>query len=134
MKIAIVAPSPVPFTIGGAELLFSGMQDAINSYTSHQCELIKLTTKENTFWDLIESYYKFYQLDLSHFDMVISTKYPSWMIRHHNHIVYMLHPLRGLYDTYKLCTGNLEMPEEFKNGLVKEILDITDARIKKKKM
>ncbi len=133
MKIAIVAPSPVPFTIGGAELLFSGMQDAINNYTSHQCELIKLTTKENTFWDLVESYYKFYQLDLSHFDMVISTKYPSWMITHHNHIVYMLHPLRGLYDTYKLCTGNLEMPEEFKTGLVKEILDITDIRIKKKK-
>jgi hypothetical protein len=74
MKIAIVAPSPVPFTIGGAELLFSGMQDAINNYTSHQCELIKLTTKEDNFWNLVESYYKFYQLDLSHFDMVISDK------------------------------------------------------------
>ncbi len=133
MKIAIVAPSPVPFTIGGAELLFSGMQDAINDYTSHQCELIKLTTKEDNFWSLVESYYKFYQLDLSHFDMVISTKYPSWMVRHRNHIVYMVHPLRGLYDTYHLCNDNPEIPEELKIGLVKEIIDITEIRIKKQK-
>lgn len=133
MKIAIVAPSPVPFTIGGAELLLSGMQDAINNYTSHQCELIKLTTKEDTFWDLIGSYYKFYQLDLSHFDMVISTKYPSWMTRHSNHIVYMLHPLRGLYDTYHLCNSCTELPDQLKTGLVKEILDITEVRIGKVK-
>lgn len=133
MKIAIVAPSPVPFTIGGAELLFSSMQDAINNYTSHQCELIKLTTKEDNLWSLVESYYKFYNLDLSHFDMVISTKYPSWMIKHRNHIVYMLHPLRGLYDTYHLCTDKRDIPEELKTGLVKEILDITEIRIKKQK-
>jgi len=133
MKIAIIAPSPVPFTIGGAELLFSGMQDAINNYTSHQCELIKLTTKENTFWDLVESYYKFYQLDLSHFDMIISTKYPSWMVRHRNHIVYMVHPLRGLYDTYHLCNDDPEVPAQLRTGLVKEILDITEIRIRKDK-
>lgn len=133
MKIAIVAPSPVPFTIGGAELLFSGMQDAINDHTSHQCELIKLATKEDNFWNLVESYYKFYKLDLSHFDLVISTKYPSWMIRHRNHIVYMLHPLRGLYDTYHLCNDSQEIPEELKTGVVKEILDITEIRIKKQK-
>lgn len=133
MKIAIVAPSPVPFTIGGAELLFSGVQDAINDYTLHQCELIKVTTKEDNFWNLIESYYKFYNLDLSHFDLVISTKYPSWMIRHRNHIVYMLHPLRGLYDTYHLCSDAQEIPEGLKTGLVKEILDITEIRIKKQK-
>ncbi len=133
MKIAIVAPSPVPFTIGGAELLFSGMQDAINNYTSHQCELIKLTTKENTFWDLVESYYKFYQLDLSHFDMIISTKYPSWMVRHRNHIVYMVHPLRGLYDTYHVCNDDPEVPYQHRTGLVKEILDITEIRIRKDK-
>ena len=100
MKIAIVAPSPIPFTIGGAEKLFLGLQEHINLYTNHQCELIKIPTKEDTFWDIIDSYYKFYQLDLSHFDMIISGKYPAWMVHHHNHYLYMLHPLRGLYDCY----------------------------------
>src|SRR5439155_7231797 len=36
----------------------------------------------------------------SHFDRVISLKYPAWMVQHPDHVCYMLHPLRGLYDTY----------------------------------
>ena len=100
MKIAIVAPSPVPFTIGGAEYLYSGMQTAINNFSNHQCELIKIPVNEGTFWGIIDSYFNFYTLDLKCFDLVISTKYPSWMISHPNHILYMVHHLRGLYDTY----------------------------------
>ena len=102
MKIAIVSPSPVPFTIGGAENLMWGLCENINKYTEHQAELIKIPTKEHSFWDLIDSYYSFYKLDLSHFDLVISSKYPSWMVRHHNCICYMMHTLRGLYDTYHM--------------------------------
>jgi len=100
MKIAIVAPSPVPFTVGGAEKLWWGMLEYINKHTKHQCELIKVPTKEGNFWDLIDSYHTFYKLDLSYFDMVITGKYPAWMLQHENHHIYMLHCLRGLYDCY----------------------------------
>ena len=100
MKIAIVAPSPVPFQVGGAEKLWWGMLTHLNSQTNHQCELIKIPTQEDNFWNLIESYYKFYQLDLSHFDMVITTKYPAWMVKHPDHHLFLQHCLRGLYDTY----------------------------------
>lgn len=124
MKIAIVAPSPVPFSIGGAEQLFLGMHDAIQKYTSHQCELVKIPTREDNFWNLIESYYSFYTLDLSHFDMIISTKYPSWMVQHDNHFVYMVHPLRGLYDTYHFCNLSSEIPGHLRTGVVEEILEI----------
>ncbi len=102
MKIAIVAPSPVPFTIGGAENLCRGLLDQINQHTSHQAELIKLPSPEGGFWDLMDSYRAFAHLDLSHFDVLISTKYPAWMVAHDRHICYMLHRLRGLYDTYYL--------------------------------
>lgn len=102
MKIAIVASSPVPFTIGGAENLCRGLLQAINETTLHQAELIKLPTPEKDFWNLIESYKAFSRLDLSHFDMVISTKYPSWMVFHPHHTCYLFHKLRGLYDTYHL--------------------------------
>ena len=124
MKIAIVAPSPVPFTLGGAELLFLGMQNSINKNTSHQCELIKVPVKENNFWDLVDSYYKFYQLDLSYFDMVISTKYPSWMLKHQNHTVYMVHHLRGLFDTYHFCNEAYVVSSKLRTGLVEEVLDL----------
>ena len=108
MKIAIVAPSPVPFTVGGAENLYWGLQSYINEHTPHQCELIKVASPESNLEQLIDSYAKFSELELDHFDCVISTKYPAWMVRHRNHVCYMLHRLRGLYDTYHF-TG---LPEE----------------------
>ncbi len=112
MKIAIVAPSPVPFTIGGIENMMWGLYDTINTTTTHQAELIKLPSKELDFWELIESYYQFYKLDLSHFDLVITAKYPAWMVQHDNCIFYVAHRLRGLYDTY----GLMDLPSSVESG------------------
>jgi len=102
MNIAIVAPSSVPFVVGGAEKFWWGLHQGLTKFTPHFVELIKVPCKERNFWDLIDSYKKFFELDLSHFDMVITTKYPAWMVQHHNHVVYLQHTLRGLYDTYHL--------------------------------
>jgi glycosyltransferase involved in cell wall biosynthesis len=100
MKIAVVAPSPVPFTPGGAEQVWAGITKTLAERTPHDVELIKLPTLEHSLPDLLASYEKFAALDLRHFDVVISGKYPAWMVQHQRHVVYMLHPLRGLYDTY----------------------------------
>ena len=121
MKIAIVGPSPVPFTIGGIENLLWGITEYINQHTEHQAELIKLPSKEDNFWDLIETYKKFYDLNLDYFDMVISIKYPAWMVRHRNHICYLAHRLRGLYDTYHFM--NLPTEVDRKNKHINKVLD-----------
>lgn len=111
MKIAIVAPSAVPFLVGGAEKLWWGLLHAINQHTPHHAELIKLPSPEQGFWELMASYRSFSRLDLGHFDLVISTKYPAWMVAHRNHSCYLQHRLRGLYDTYHL-TGLPTTPGE----------------------
>ncbi len=108
MRIGIIAPSPVPFSIGGAENLFWGLLSYLNQETIHQAELIKLPSREHGFWELVDTYREFSRLDLSHFDCVISGKYPSWMVPHSRHICYMLHRLRGLYDTYHFTRLPLE--------------------------
>jgi glycosyltransferase involved in cell wall biosynthesis len=100
MRIAIAAPSPVPFVIGGAENLWWGLLDALNARPGIQAELLKLPSPERNMGELLASYRHFSQLELDHFDMVISTKYPAWAIRHRNHVVYLQHTLRGLYDCY----------------------------------
>lgn len=107
MQVAIVAPSPVPFCVGGAEKLWWGLLEAINQQTSHQAELVKVPSPERNFWELMQSYQHFSKLNLSHFDVVISGKYPGWMVKHSHHRCYMLHRLRGLYDTYHF-TGHSE--------------------------
>ena len=99
MKIAIAAPSPVPFVFGGAERFYLGLLGGLEAL-GHQVELVKIPIRELGVWELIDAYKTFARLDLNHFDLVITSKYPGWMIKHPRHVCYMLHKLRGLYDTY----------------------------------
>jgi glycosyltransferase involved in cell wall biosynthesis len=96
----MVCPQGVPVVRGGAERLWEGVVREINARTPHTAELIAVASPEANLRDVIHSYARFDALDLSHFDLVISGKYPAWMIRHPRHVVYMAHPIRGLYDTY----------------------------------
>lgn len=100
MKIAVVAPSPVPFVFGGAERFWLDLVRALNEHTPHEVELVKLPFPERDFWQVVAGYRRFFTLDLSAFDCIISSKYPAWMVQHPRHIVYMQHKLRGLYDAY----------------------------------
>ena len=111
MKIAIVAPSPVPFLIGGAEKFWWGLQHHLNQLTPHVVELIKIPCRDSDFWGLMDGYEQCSRLDLSYFDMVISSKYPAWMVAHHNHYCYMQHTCRGVYDLYRGETGPEALPD-----------------------
>jgi FkbM family methyltransferase len=102
VRIAIVAPSPIPFGPGGAESVWAGLYHELLTGSSHDVELIKVPVRETTLPEVMAAYESFTSLDLSHFDMVITGKYPAWMVNHPRHVVYMLHPLRGLYDGYRL--------------------------------
>ena len=59
MKVAIIAPSPVPFTRGGAERAVGGLARAINEHTPHECELVKLPVDESTLAGLVDGYEAF---------------------------------------------------------------------------
>jgi glycosyltransferase involved in cell wall biosynthesis len=100
MRIAIVAPSPVPFTLGGVEKLALGLQEAFINHTNHSAEIIKLPVDERTLFRTLKGYLSFSRLNLDYFDLVISLKYPAWMIKHKNHVCYMTHRLRGVYDCF----------------------------------
>jgi glycosyltransferase involved in cell wall biosynthesis len=107
MKIAIVAPSQVPYVQGGAERLWRGLRRALES-GGHLCELFNVPSPDRSFWQVIDTYRKFSQLNFDDFDVLVTGKNPAWMVPHPNHYVYMLHPLRGVYDTYHL----FRLPEE----------------------
>ncbi|MEJ7584350.1 MAG: glycosyltransferase family 4 protein [Acidimicrobiales bacterium] len=100
MNVAVVAPTPVPFARGGAERVWAGLHRAFQDHPDHDAELVKLPVREDTLPGLIEAYRAFAALDLSHFDLIVTSKYPAWIVPHVNHVVWMFHPLRGLYDTY----------------------------------
>jgi glycosyltransferase involved in cell wall biosynthesis len=100
VNIVIVAPCHVPLAIGGAEKLWWGLLQHLNRSTPHHADIVKLPGPERDFWEVVSSYRAFSELDLTYYDAIISGKYPAWMSDHPRHVCYMLHPLRGLYDTY----------------------------------
>lgn len=106
----VVAPSPVPIRLGGAErhweALRAGLEDA-----GVAVDLVKLPVREFSLVDLLDAYEAFRLLDLSHADLVITGKYPAWMVQHPNHVVWMLHPLRGLYDTWNAASHEHAEPQ-----------------------
>lgn len=99
MKIGIVAPSSVPLERGGAERLWNGLARSLDD-AGHLAEVFRLPVREHRLNDLLRGYLDMAALDLSHLDVVISGKYPAWAVDHPRHVVWMLHPLRGLYDTF----------------------------------
>lgn len=100
MKLAIVAPEPIPKMWGGTERAVDAMRAAIEQTNEHEADVVKLGVDESNLPGLIDAYRRFSNLDVTEYDRVISVKYPAWMIDHPDHIVHMFHPLRGLYDSY----------------------------------
>jgi glycosyltransferase involved in cell wall biosynthesis len=132
MRIAIVGASPVPFCRGGIESFMAGLHRAINEYTPHSAELIKIPVKEQTVPDVVRAYGTFRRTHLDHFDLVITTKYPAWNLRHRNHVIYLGHRLRGLYDTYPIPPEKDRLwrfsPLRFPGPWIKRIVHWLDNR------
>ncbi len=99
MKIALVSPTPVPRIYGGMDRLLNGLSGALRK--RFPTDLITIPVDERSNETLLKGYYDFYHLDLSHYDIVISTKAPSYMIQHPAHILYLCHRLRVFYDLYE---------------------------------
>jgi glycosyltransferase involved in cell wall biosynthesis len=115
-----VAPSPIPFGPGGAEAVWAGLYFELLRASSHDVELIKVPVRETTLPEVMAAYESFTSLDLSHFDMVITGKYPAWMVSHPRHVVYMLHPLRGLYDSYRFFS--MPLVETSREPVIRQLI------------
>lgn len=101
MKIAVTTSSD-EFELGGIkggnQLIMETITNAINKYTKHNATNIFLPSKHYPLTSLFKSYYKYYRTDFSEYDLVISSKYPSYVIRHKDHICFFAHRFRQFYD------------------------------------
>ena len=100
-RIAVLATGTPSGEVGGAERFYVGLRDALiaaGADASIQWE----TSDESGFEQILASYLRFYDRDLSHYDGVISTKAPGYLIRHRNHVCYLLHTMRVFYDMFEV--------------------------------
>ncbi|MFT7601512.1 MAG: glycosyltransferase involved in cell wall biosynthesis [Acidimicrobiales bacterium] len=105
-RVAVVAPRSVPFVAGGAERHWSSLVAGLTA-AGYDTELVSIDSPEASLTQVLSSYQRYLDLDLGDFDVVISGKYPTWMVQHARHIRHLNHPLRGLYDRYP---AHLDLP------------------------
>lgn len=103
-KVAIVAAGSGSGETGGAERFFIGLRDALRAIDL-DVTLLQVPSNEADFDSIKESYLRFYDLDVSAYDGVITSKAPSYLVRHPNHVCYLQHTMRVFYDMYEVEFG-----------------------------
>jgi len=98
-KVAIVATASASGEIGGAERFYEGLQNALCCH-GMDAEIVPVVPDESDFHAVLGSYLRSYDLDLTTFDGVISTKAPGYVVRHPNHVCYLQHTMRVFYDMF----------------------------------
>jgi glycosyltransferase involved in cell wall biosynthesis len=98
-RVAVLALRNPGGQVGGAEVFYHGLAAALRA-TGLTADLIEVPGDESSFEAIEETYLRCYDLDVSHYDAVISTKAPTFLVRHPNHICYLLHTIRVFYDMF----------------------------------
>ncbi len=103
LRIAVCLPQ-VPFERGGAEILADDLVAALNR-RGHDATLVTLPFKWYPDVVLLEHTLAWRMVDLTEangrpIDLVIATKFPSYLIRHPRKVVWLVHQFRQAYDLH----------------------------------
>jgi len=101
VRIAVCAPA-VPFVHGGAEILAETLVEELRA-RDHETELVTVPFKWYPEARVLSQALLWRLLDLSEadgrpIDRVIATKFPAYVVRHPNKVVWLLHQFRQAYD------------------------------------
>lgn len=99
LSLGLFVPAAVPPARGGFERHADGLEQALKNLV--RCTRIEIPVDERTWEGLLQGYRDFYEADTSGFDVVLSTKGPSYMIQHPRHLCHLVHRPRVFYDMYE---------------------------------
>ena len=125
MRIALISPgSPAKGRLYGAERLFAGLHQALANIC--ETDWIEVPVSEATWDSVLESYLDCYDLDVAKYDAVISTKNPTFMVRHPNHICWLVHQIRVFYDRFDDEYGHCDPASLAEQSKRKELIHQLD--------
>ena len=101
-KRIVICAAQIPFERGGAELLVESLRDELVR-RGHQAEIVSLPFKWYPKEEIIKSCLAWRLLDLTEsngrpVDLVIGTKFPSYVGWHPHKVVWLVHQYRQVYD------------------------------------
>lgn len=102
-RIAICA-AQVPFVHGGAEIHVQSLARELRT-RGYEVDIVRLPFKWYPRQELIKACLAWRLIDLTEsmgqpIDLVIATKFPSYVVRHPNKVVWLIHQYRAVYDLF----------------------------------
>lgn len=112
LLVALLTSGPSNGAAGGAERLYQGLLEGLRSIGC-SAEHIFIPADEPSFEAILKNHACCAELDLSRFDVVISTKAPTYAIKHPAHVMYLVHTVRVFDDMFddqfhQPTAGNLQ--------------------------
>lgn len=100
-RIAICA-AQIPFVRGGAEVLYESLRDELVR-RGHQAEIVSLPFNWSSRLNILQSALAWRLVDLTTsagepIDLVIATRFPSYLVRHPRKVVWLIHQFRQIYE------------------------------------
>ena len=129
-RIAVVTSTPL-FVEGGHLVMARALVQALRE-CGHEAELV--LTPQNRFGRQGAAYLAAWLTDvgMSHnnrpIDQVISLRYPSYAVRHPNHVCWLNHTMREYYDQWDAFSAPLSWKGRIKEGARRRLLHWADHR------
>lgn len=98
-SVAIVTTRSADGTVGGAEHLYEGLIEAFRR-EGWAADEVPIVFDETTFESILDGYRAAGRLNLLAYDLVVSTKAPTYGVWHPNHACWLVHTIRVFYDRF----------------------------------
>ncbi len=127
-RIAVVTSTPL-FVEGGHLVMARSLVQALRD-TGHEAELV--LTPQNRFGRQGSAYLAAWLTDVgmghnNHpVDQVISLRYPSYAVRHPNHVVWLNHTMREYYDQWDAFSAPLSWKGRIKEDARRSLIHAAD--------
>ena len=129
-RIAVVTSSP-PMVEGGHMVIARSLVTALRE-AGHAAEIV--ITPQNRFGRQASAYLATWLTDLGTaggdpIDQVISLRYPSYAVRHPNHVCWLNHTMREYYDQWGRFSGGLSPQGRLKERVRRAFIHAADRRL-----
>jgi glycosyltransferase involved in cell wall biosynthesis len=128
MRLAVVTSAPL-FVEGGHLVIARSLVQALRD-EGHEATLV--LTPQNRFGRQGAAYLSTWLTDVGlgdqnrMVDQVISLRYPSYAVRHPNHVVWLNHTMREYYDRWDMFKKTLSWKGRIKEGTRRQLIHIAD--------
>lgn len=102
VKNILICTSQVPLRYGGTEILVDRLREALNR-RGFQVDVVSIPFRDYPNKEILKGHLVWRLLDLTEsdgqkVDMVIATKFPSYLVQHPNKVTWLVHQFRQAYD------------------------------------